>query len=289
MVQQKTSGIIRLLYKAHEKQFLDVNALKHMVEMGIRWNFFVNTPDAKLRPQNIPISYVPYIEYSVGDEIIKLEHPVFKALRKIVIIPRIYGAILSSFGSWRQRQRSLDALNIIISTITKSIEMLPTITVPNTSRGKKFNYYIKRKVFHFICLLSNFVSSFNAKLEDLIIRDEKNAHARKWKKTIIPRLRIAYRNMQRKIKHSTIRIAQQAKIAAKEAQKQAKIAAKEAQKQAKIAAKEAQTQAKIAAKEAQKQAKIAAKEAQKQAKIAAKEAQKQAKIKKVIIIRKKAS
>ena len=234
MVQQKTSGIIRILYKAHEKQVLDVNALKHMVEMGIRWNFFVNTSDARLKPQYIPIRYAPYIEYKVGDEITKTEHPVFKALRKIVIIPKIYGAIQSSFVTPRQRARSQYALNIIISTITKSIEILPTITLPLTSRGKKFNYYIKRKVFHFICLLSKFVSSVNAKLDDIIIRDAKNAHIRKWKKTIIPRLRIAYRNMQRKIKHSTIRIAQQAKIAAKEAQKQAKIAAKEAQKQAKI-------------------------------------------------------
>ena len=273
MVLQQKASIIRKLYEAYDSRILDINELKKNVELGIRWYFFVTRNESGkiiMKNQSIPKRYLPNIEYKQMGEIVSVEHPAFKALRQIVIIPKIYGSIKSNSRRLQDSRHAHDALNKIITTINKSCDILPTFEVPSQSiRGSKFNYYVKKSVFQFICILTKFISKFEVQLENAAIEKSKQRQQKIFKRTIARNIPCAYRKMQRKIKLS-------AKIA-KEAEKQAAKKAKEIAKKEAKEAKEAEKQAKEVAKKEAKEAKEAAKKAKEVAKEAKEAAKKEAK------------
>ena len=94
MIQSKPAEIIRTLYEAYDARILDIDALKRIVDKGLRLRFFYykeinnsyhNQPNLR--------SWIPNIEFKQMGEIISTQHPAFKALRKIVITPTIHGRI----------------------------------------------------------------------------------------------------------------------------------------------------------------------------------------------------
>jgi hypothetical protein len=280
MVLQQKADIIRKLYEAYDYRILDINELKNNVELGIRWYFFVTRNESGkiiMKNQSIPKRYLPNIEYKQMGEIVSVEHPAFKALRQIVIIPKIHGSIKSNSRKLQDTLHARDALNKIITTINKSCDILPTFEVPSQSiRGSKFNYYVKKSVFQFICILTKFISKFEVQLENAAIEKSKQRQQKIFKRTVARNIPYAYRKMQRKIKLSA-KIAKEAeKKAAKKAREDAKKAKEVAKKEAKEA-KEAEKQAKEVAKKEAKEAKEAAKKAKEVAKKEAKEAKEAAK------------
>jgi hypothetical protein len=264
MVQKKTARIIRTIHEAYDERILDINALKKAVEFGIRWHFFVNRQDElgrlHLVNQVIPKKHLPNIVFNQMGITISTEHPAFNALRKIVIIPNIYGKIDSqSTNRWTQRH-ARESLNKITTTITRCVDILPTFSVPNS---RKFNYYVKKRIFQFICVLTKFISKFEVQVENAAIEKSKQRHKQTFKRTIGKYIPGAFRKMQCKIRLSA-KIAKAADITArKEARLVAKTEAKEA-KETKAATKKAE---KEKAKEA-KETKAATKKAEKEAKMA---------------------
>ena len=264
MVLKKKAHIIQTLYEAYNERILDIPALKKIVEQGLRLRFFYKGKNNSYHNQPNLRSWIPNIEFKQMGEIISTQHPAFKALREIVIIPAIYDRIDSTSRHFQTARRARVALTKIVSTITKCCDILPTFTVPlgcskeANVRGQKFNYFVRKHTFQLICLLTKFISKFKDPLDAVAIRDHKIIHMRWMKKIVTKVIPVEFRKLQRKIKLS-------AKITAKEAAKKVKLDEKEA----KIAAKEA----KIAAKEAAKKVKLDEKEAKiaaKEAKIAAK-------------------
>lgn len=242
MVLQKTAHIIRTLYEAYKERILDIPALKEIVEKGLRWRFFYHKEiNESYHIQPNLRKMLPNIEYQQMGDIVSTQHPAFKALRKIVIIPTIYDRIDSTSRHFQTSRRARDALTKIVSTITKCCDILPTFTVSlghgKDKRGQNFNYFVRKHTFQFICLLTKFISKFKDPLDAVAIRNHKIRHMRWMSKTVTKAIPVEFRKrqrkMQRKIKLSAKIAANEAKISAKKAAKEAKIAAKEA----KIAAK----------------------------------------------------
>ena len=100
MVLQKKAHIIRKLYEAYDYRILDINALKRNIDLGIRWRFFVTVKNESgqfiMKNQTRPTQYLTNIEYKQMGEIVSTEHPAFKALRQIVVVPKIHGSIKSN-------------------------------------------------------------------------------------------------------------------------------------------------------------------------------------------------
>jgi len=262
MVKQKTAPIIRSLYEAYDERILDINALKRAVELGIRWPFFVNIKNEsgqfRLVNQTIPKKHLPSIVFNQMGVTVRTEHPVFNALRKIVIIQNIYGKIDSqSTNRWTQRH-ARESLNKIITTITQCVDILPTLNVP---QNKKFNYYVKKRVFQFICILTKFVSKFKVQLENAAIEKLKQQQKKTFKRTIGKYIPGAFRKMQCKLKLSE-KIAKAADI---KAQKEARLAAKKEAKETKEATKKAEKEAKNADIKARKESRLVAKKEAKEA------------------------
>jgi hypothetical protein len=219
---------------------LDIDALKIIVDKGLRLRFFYHKEiNNSYHNQPNLRSWIPNIEFKQMGEIISTQHPAFKALRKIVITPTIYGRIDSISRRFQTTRHARDALTKIVSTITNSCDILPTFTVPlghgkeANVRGQKFNYFVRKHTFQFICLLTKFISKFKDPLDVVAIRNHKIIHMRWMRKTVTKVIPVEFRKRQRKIKLAAKEAAKEAKIIAKEA----KIAAKEAAKEAKIAAK----------------------------------------------------
>jgi len=213
------------------------------------------------------------------DDIVSTQHPVFKALREIVVIPTIHGSINSTSRRFRTTRHARDALTKIVSTITKSCDILPRLTVHTDKQGQKFNYYVRKRTFQFICLLTKFISKFEVQVENAAIEKLKQRQQKTFKRTIGKYIPGAFRKMQRKIKLSAKRAKTAAIKAVKEANAATKKAAKEAKEAAKKVAKEAR-ETKVATKKAAKEAKEAAKKVAKEARetnAAAKKAAKEAK------------
>jgi len=277
MVLQKTAHIIRTLYEAYNERILDIPALQRIVNKGIRWHFFYrNWTNDPLKIQNHLIMLLPSIEFKQMGEIVSTQHPVFRALREIVVIPTIHGSINSTSRRFRATRHARDALTKIVSTITKSCDILPTFTVNKDKLGQKFNYYVRKHTFQFICLLTKFISKFEVQVENAAIEKSKQRQKQKFKRTVAKLIPAAFRKMQCKIKVSAKK---DAKVAAAQAKKDAKVAAAQAKKDAKVAAAQAKKDTKVAAAQAKKDAKVAAAQAKKDAKIAAR--------KTVVIIKKK--
>jgi hypothetical protein len=286
MVLQKKAHIIRTLYEAYNERILDIQALQKIVDMGIRHRFFyrkwTNDP-LKIQP-NLRC-WMPNIEFKQMGDIVSTQHPAFKALRKIVVIPTIHGQIDSTSRRVQPTRHASESLTKIVSTITKSCDILPTFTVPlgrskdANARGQKFNYYVRKHTFQFICILTKFISKFEVQLENAAIEKFKQRQQKTFKRTVACYIPYMFRKMQRKIKLS----AKRAKVAAIKAAKEAKVATKKATKEAKEAAKKAANEAretKAATKKATKEAKEAAKKAANEAretKAATKKATKKAK------------
>jgi hypothetical protein len=262
MLQAKKAQIIRSLFEAYTERLLNITALKRIVDKVIRCNFFYrkeHSSDYLIQP---PLKkWLPPLEFKQMDEISSTEHPVFKALLKIVIIPKIHGTINSKTLRRWPSQHALDALTKIVSCITKTWDIIPTITVPSGclhqknhgNCGDNFNYRIRKYTFNSICTLTKFVSKFKVPLEERAVKKLKIAHMRYFKRSIIPKMRSMYRVMQRKLKLSAKKVAQETKLAAKVA----KAAATKAKKDAKAAATKARKDAKAAATKARKDAKAA--------------------------------
>jgi hypothetical protein len=251
MVLQKTAHIIRTLYEAYNERILDITVLKRIVTMGIRWQFFYHTESNGLVTQPKLRALVPNLEFKQMGEIVSTDHPVFKALREIVVIPTIRGTIKSKSRRYTDTRHARDALDKIVSTIIKSSDILPTLTVPSgcihskkhrINCGDTFNYLVKKYTFHFIYLLTKSISKFKVPLENAAIEKAKKQHMLSFKRTIAKQIVVGFRTMQRKIKLS-------AKIAREEAKKTAKKAREEAKK-AKEEAKKAREEAKVAKEEA---------------------------------------
>ena len=249
MVLKKKAHIIQTLYEAYNERILDIPALKKIVEQGLRLRFFYKEKNSYHNQPNLR-SWIPNIEFKQMGEIISTQHPAFKALREIVIIPAIYDRIDSTSRHFQTTRRARVALTKIVSTITKCCDILPTFTVPlgcskkANVRGQKFNYFVRKHTFQLICLLTKFISKFKDPLDAVAIRDHKIIHMRWMKKIVTKVIPVEFRKLQRKIKLS-------AKITAKEAakkvkldEKEAKIAAKEAAKKVKLDEKEAKITAK---------------------------------------------
>jgi hypothetical protein len=275
MVLQKTAHIIRTLYEAYKERILNITALKKIVNMGIRYRFFYHkVTNGPLFIQPNLRAMLPNIEFKQMGEIISTQHPVFRALREIVIVPNIRGSINSRSRQFGATRHARDALTKIVSTITKSCDILPTLTVHKDKQGRKFNYHVKQKTFHFICLLTKFISKFEVQVENAAIERLKQRQKQLFKRTIGKYIPSAFRKMQCKIRLS----AKNAKAAAIKARKEARLAAKEAKEAAKKVAKEAR-ETKAAAKKVAKEAretKAATKKAEKEAKEAAKKVAKEA-------------
>jgi len=247
MVLQKKAHIIRTLYEAYNERILDIPALKEIIEQGLRLRFFYHKEiNNSYHNQPNLRSWIPNIEFKQMGEIISTQHPAFKALRKIVITPTIYGRIDSISRRFQTTRHARDALTKIVSTITNSCDILPTFTVPlghgkeANVRGQKFNYFVRKHTFQFICLLTKFISKFKDPLDVVAIRNHKIIHMRWMRKTVTKVIPVEFRKRQRKMQRKI-------KLSAKEAAKEAKIVAKEAKiaaKEAKIAAKEAKIAAK---------------------------------------------
>ena len=269
MVLQKTAHIIRTLYEAYNERILDITAFKRIVKMGIRWHFFYSNglvTQPKLR------ALMPNLEFKQMGEIVSTEHPVFKALREIVVIPTIYGNIKSKSRGDADTRHARDALDKIVSTILKSCDILPTFTVPsgcihsNKHRincGDKFNYLVKKITFHFICLLTKSISKFKVPLENAAIKKAKQQHMLSFKRTIAKPIVVGFRTMQRKIKLSAKKAREEAREEAKKVREEAKKVREEAKKvreeakKAREEAKKVREEAKKAREEAKKTAKIA--------------------------------
>ena len=234
MVLQKKAHIIRKLYEAYNERILDIPALQKIVDLGIRHRFFyrkwTNDP-LKIQP-NLR-RWMPNIEFKQMGDIVSTQHPAFKALREIVVIPTIHGQIDSTSRRVHPARHASESLTKIVSTITKSCDILPTFTVP-LGHGKEANVSKLRQKNNFKRLVARYIPN-------------------------------AFRKMQRKIKLS----AKIAKSVAIEAAKEAAKEARETKAAAKEAAKEAR-ETKAAAKEAAKETKAATKKATKEAKEAAK-------------------
>ncbi len=105
MVLQKTAQIIRTLFEAYTERLLDITALKHVVDKAIRFQFFYRPlpradyplPRGAYLIRQPLKNLLPSIEFKQMGETISKEHPVFNALREIVIIPKIYGNINSKY------------------------------------------------------------------------------------------------------------------------------------------------------------------------------------------------
>ena len=251
MVLQKTAHIIRTLYEAYNERILDIPALQRIVNKGIRWHFFYrNWTYDPLKIRNHLIMLLPSIEFKQMGEIVSTQHPVFMALREIVVIPTIHGSINSTSRRFRATRHARDALTKIVSTITKSCDILPTFTVNKDKLGQKFNYYVRKHTFQFICLLTKFISKFEVQVENAAIEKSKQRQKQRFKRTIGKYIPAAFRKMQCKIKLSA-KIAKAAAIKArKEDRLAAKIAAATEAKDAKVAAAKAKKDAKAAAKKA---------------------------------------
>ena len=262
MVLQKKAHIIRTLYEAYNERILDIQSLQKIVDMGIRHRFFyrkwTNDP-LKIQP-NLRC-WMPNIEFKQMGDIVSTQHPAFKALRKIVVIPTIHGQIDSTSRRVHPARHASESLTKIVSTITKSCDILPTFTVPlgrgkdANARGQKFNYYVRKHTFQFICILTKFISKFEVQLENAVIEKSKLRQKNNFKRLVARYIPYAFRKMQRKIKLS----AKIAKNAAIKDAKDAKVAATKAKKDAKVAATKAKKEAKVAATKAKKEVKDAAK------------------------------
>ena len=269
MVLQKKAHIIRKLYEAYNERILDIPALQKIVDLGIRHRFFyrkwTNDP-LKIQP-NLR-RWMPNIEFKQMGDIVSTQHPAFKALREIVVIPTIHGQIDSTSRRVHPARHASESLTKIVSTITKSCDILPTFTVPlgrgkdANARGQKFNYFVRKHTFQFICILTKFISKFEVQLENAAIEKIKQT----FKRTVARYIPYMFRKMQRKIKQS----AKIAKVAAIKAAKEARVAATKAKKDAKVAATKAKKDAKAAATKAKKEAKEATKKATKELKEAVK-------------------
>ena len=257
MVLQKTAHIIRTLYEAYNERILNITTLKKIVDMGIRYRFFYHkVTNGPLFIQPNLRAMLPNIEFKQMGEIISTQHPVFRALREIVIVPNIRGSINSRSRRFAATRHARDALTKIVTTITKCCDILPTLTVHKDKQGRKFNYYVRKNTFQFICLLTKFISKFEVQVENAAIEKSKQRLKQKFKRTIGKYIPAAFRKMQCKIRLS----AKNAKAAAIKARKEARLAAKDAKEAAKKVAKEAR-ETKAAAKKAVKEAKEAAKKA----------------------------
>ena len=258
MVLQKKAHIIRKLYEAYNERILDIPALQKIVELGIRHCFFyrkwTNEP-LKIQP-NLR-RWMPNIEFKQMGDIVSTQHPVFNALREIVVIPTIHGQIDSTSRQVHLARHASESLTKIVSTITKSCDILPTFTVPlgrgkgANARGQKFNYFVRKHTFQFICILTKFISKFEVQLENAAIEKSKLRQKQNFKRLVARYIPNAFRKMQRKIKLS-------AKIAKSVAIEAAKKAAKEA-RETKAAATKAKKEAKEATKKATKELKEAVK------------------------------
>ncbi len=231
MVLQKTAQIIRTLFEAYTERLLDITALRNVVNKAIRSHFFYRKEQTPWRSDYFikqPFKkWLAPIEFKQMDIIVSTEHPVIKALREIVIIPRVYGHIdTTSRNRWAAKE-ALDALTKIVSTITKTWDIIPTLTIHQHHHySDKFNYLIRKNTFNSICILTKFVSKLKVPLEERALEKHKNLFF----KGIIRRMPKFAQQMQKKIKLST-------KKAEKEAEKATKAAATKAKKDAKIAAK----------------------------------------------------
>ena len=261
MVLQKKAHIIRKLYEAYNERILDIPALQKIVDMGIRFRFFYNNTNGTLNVQPNLRRWMPNIEFKQMGDIVSTQHPAFKALRKIVVIPTIHGQIDSTSRRVHPARHASESLTKIVSTITKSCDILPTFTVPlgrgkdANARGQKFNYYVRKHTFQFICILTKFISKFEVQLENAVIEKSKLRQKNNFKRLVARYIPYAFRKMQRKIKLS----AKEAKVAAIKAAKEAKVVATKAKKDAKVAATKAKKDAKVAATKAKKEAKDAVK------------------------------
>jgi len=256
MLQEKKAQIIRTLYEAYTERLLDITKLKEIVDRVIRLHFFYRKllTDTNYRIQPPLKKLLPLLEFKQMGETISTEHPVFKALREIVFIPKIYGTIRTTYLNTHAH----DSLNKIVSTITNTWDIVPTLTVPSgcihsnkhdINCGDKFNYRIRKYTFNSICILAKFVSKFKVPLEEKAIQKLKTTHMRYLKKSIIPQIRgVGYRKMQSKLKLSAKKVAKEAKEVAKKVAKEAKEAAKKKAKEAKEAAKKKAKEAKEARK-----------------------------------------
>jgi hypothetical protein len=250
MVLQKKAHIIRTLYEAYNERILDIQALQKIVDMGIRFRFFYNNTNGTLNVQPNLRRWMPNIEFKQMGDIVSTQHPAFKALRKIVVIPTIHGQIDSTSRRVHPARHASESLTKIVSTITKSCDILPTFTVPlgrgkdANARGQKFNYYVRKHTFQFICILTKFISKFEVQLENAAIEKFKQRQRKTFKRTVARYIPYMFRKMQRKIKLS----AKIAKIAATKAKKDAKVAATKAKKDAKVAATKAKKELKEAVK-----------------------------------------
>lgn len=226
MVLQKTAQIIRTLFEAYTERLLDITALRKVVDKAIRSHFFYRKEQTPWRSDYFikqPFKkWLAPIEFKQMDIIVSTEHPVVKALREIVIIPRIYNHIDSTTRNRWPAKDALEALTKIVSTITKCCDILPTFTVHNDKQGRKFNYYVRKHTFHFICLLTKFISKLKVPLEERAL--EK--HKKLFFKGIIRRMPKLAQQMQKKIKLSTKKAEKATKAAATKAKKDAKIAAR---------------------------------------------------------------
>ena len=270
MVLQKTAHIIRTLYEAYNERILNITALQRIVSMGIRYRFFFRKEtNGSLFTQPNLRKFLPNIEFKQMGEIISTQHPAFKALRKIVVVPTIHGSINSTSRRLHTSRHARESLTKIISTITKCCDILPTFTVPfdhgKDKRGQNFNYFVRKHTFQFICILNKFISRFEAQVENAAIEKSKQRQKQKFKQTIAKHIPAAFRKMQRKIKLS----AKIAKASAIKARKEARLAAKKSakeEKEAKAATKKVEKEAKEAAKKAAKEAREMKAAAKKEAK-----------------------
>ena len=250
MVLQKKAHIIRTLYEAYNERILDIQSLQKIVDMGIRFRFFYNNTNGTLNVQPNLRRWMPNIEFKQMGDIVSTQHPAFKALRKIVVIPTIHGQIDSTSRRVHPARHASESLTKIVSTITKSCDILPTFTVPlgrgkdANARGQKFNYYVRKHTFQFICILTKFISKFEVQLENAAIEKFKQRQRKTFKRTVAIYIPYMFRKMQRKIKLS----AKIAKIAATKAKKDAKVAATKAKKDTKVAATKAKKELKEAVK-----------------------------------------
>ena len=279
MVLQKTAHIIRTLYEAYNERILNITTLKKIVNTGIRYRFFYHkVTNGPLFTQPNLKTMLPNIEFKQMGEIISTQHPVFRALLEIVVVPNIHGSINSRSRRFAATRHARDALTKIVTTITKCCDILPTLTVHKDKQGLKFNYHVRKHTFQFICLLNKFISKFEVQVENAAIEKSKQRLKQKFKRTIGKYIPAAFRKMQCKIRLS----AKKAKAAAIKAQKEARLAAKKAAteaKEAKAATKKAEKEAKEAAKKAAKEAretKVATKKAEKETKEAVKKEAKEA-------------
>jgi len=271
MVLQKKAHIIRKLYEAYNERILDIPALQKIVELGIRTQFFYSTKNGTLMVQPKLRRWMPNIEFKQMGDIVSTQHPAFKALREIVVIPTIHGQIDSTSRRVHPARHASESLTKIVSTITKSCDILPTFTVPlgrgkdANARGQKFNYFVRKHTFQFICILTKFISKFEVQLENAVIEKSKLRQKKNFKRLVARYIPYAFRKMQRKIKLS----AKIAKSVAIEAAKKTAKEARETKAAAKKAAKEAR-ETKAAATKAKKEAKEATKKATKELKEAVK-------------------